>query len=135
MPYLLSTCAFKSMIKVHLAQKHTMQGFTCSALLLALPNSLVLIQKLATLLEKDGAVLQCLQAGEHMGLTSNSPGWDCPTMSSKFRIHIRHTSESVITGTLTAGNLISNNSFLLGTCGPNPQKSRKHYKNWCWRCC
>lgn len=127
MPYLLSTCAFKSMIKVHLAQKHTMQGFTCSVkpLLLALPNSLVLIQKLATLVEKGGVVLQHLQVGEHTGLTSNSPGWDCPTTSIKFRIHIRHTSESVITGMLTAGNLISNNSFLLGTCGLNPQKSRQ----------
>lgn len=60
-----------------------------------------------------------------MGLTSNSPGRDCPATASKFRICIRHTSESVIMGVLTAGNLISNNSYLLGTHGPNTQISRQ----------
>lgn len=85
----------------------------------------MIIQNLAALVEKDGEVPESLQVGEHKGLTSNSPGWDCPTMSTKFRIHIRHTSEAVITGMLTAGNLISNSSFSLGTCDMNSQKSQQ----------
>lgn len=85
-----------------------MKSFTCSGLLLALPNSLVLSQKLV---EKDGEVPQCLQAGEHTGLPSNLAGWDYCTTTSKLRMHIRHESVSDH-GTLTAGNFTSKDGLL-----------------------